>query len=138
MKRIFIFLIFTCATILKTQAQTYVYDGQGNLIAGSHIKSKPGSTLVLKDSLTGNIFLLDSTHINIYAFNTKGDTLWKTDPWKDNKLEVYRVKRPVIVDFDFATNKWTDNKEVIWIVYNNTQFGTINKEVGKFRWMGQD
>ncbi len=138
MKRIFLILIFTCAAIYWTQAQTYIYDGQGNLIAGSHIRTKPGSTIVLKDSLNGIKYLLDSMHINIYAINAKGDTLWKTDPWKDNKLEAYRVDRPIIVDFDFSTSKRTDNKEVIWIVYNNTQFGTINKETGKFFFRGQD
>jgi len=125
-------------TIFLAQAQTYLYDGHGNLIGGTHNKSRPGSSLSIIDSITGNIFLLDSAHINIYAFNSKGDTLWSSDPWKDNKLEAYRVKRPVIVDFDFATNEWTDNKEVIWIVYNNTQFGIINKESGEFIWFGQD
>jgi len=62
----------------------------------------------------------------------------ETDPWKDNKIEVYRVKRPVIVQFYLANNKWTDNKEVIGIVYNNTQFAIVNKETGKFTWLGQD
>lgn len=138
MKKIFSLLIFICATSLAARAQTYIYDGHGNIIGGSHIHTKPGSVLTIKDSVTGNTFLLDSAHIHIYAFNAKGDTIWKTDPWKDNKIEVYRVKRPVIVQFYLANNKWTDNKEVIGIVYNNTQFGIVNKETGKFTWLGQD
>jgi hypothetical protein len=140
MKRIFftIFLVFVIT--LLTQAQTYVYDGQGNLIAGSHIKSKPGSSLTLKDSLTGNTFLLDSNHINIYAFNSKGDTLWKADPYKDSKIEEYRVSRPVIVNFEFITSHWcyTGKKKTIWINYNNTQAGYVDLDSGKFHFCGQD
>lgn len=138
MKDIILLTIIVCITSFHANAQTYVYDSQGNLIAGSHILSKPGSVLKLKDSLSGNTFLLDSAHIHIYAFNANGDTLWKTDPWKDYKLEVYRTKRPVIVQFYFEKNKRTSNKEVIWIVYNNTQFGNIDKKTGSFFWMGQD
>lgn len=116
----------------------YIYDSQGNLVGGTHIKYKPGKAITLIDSVSGNRFVLDSLHINVCALNANGDTLWRTDPWKDNKLEVYRTNRPVIVNIYFEKNEWTDNKEVIWIVYHNTQFGTQNKTTGKFFWMGQD
>ena len=119
-------------------AQTYIYDGHGNLIGGSHIQLKPHISYILEDSITGTRFILDSNHINIYALSKIGDTLWKTDPWKDNKLDTYRFTRPVIVYYKFANSVRTKNEEVIWIIYINTQFGIIDKKTGKFRFMGQD
>ncbi len=108
------------------------------MISGTHIKLKRGTSVIIVDSVTQNRFILDTSHINIYALNAKGDTLWHTDPWKDNNIMEYRVKRPVIVDFGFAANTWASKKEVIWIVYINTQFGIIDKATGKFTWLGQD
>jgi len=112
-------------------------DGQTGYVAhatlGNHIKK-----FTLTDTISGTKFILDSTQIYVTAIDKSGKQLWRTDPWKDNKLEEYRVKRPIIVSFDFANNKWTNNREVIWIVYNNTQFGIINKSNGKFTWFGQD
>jgi hypothetical protein len=61
--------------------------------------------------------------------------LWKTDPVIDNKIEEYRVKRPVIVYFGFDLD---NGKEVILITYNNTQFGSLSKENGAFNFHGQD
>jgi len=136
MRVILIFIVFLLS--YGCFAQTYLFDGKGNIIAGTHIRTKPGEELKLIDSINNNCFLLDSAHINIYALKQNHDTLWTTDPWKDNNIKVYRTKRPIIVQFDFAKNKWTDNKEVIWIVYNNTQFGIIDKRTGEFTWFGQD
>jgi hypothetical protein len=83
-------------------------------------------------------FELDSTQITITAFSASGKLLWKTDPWLDNKLSKYRVDRPYIVYFALDKNERTNNEEVIWITYNNTQFGTIDKKTGKFKFHGQD
>jgi hypothetical protein len=83
-------------------------------------------------------FELDSTQVTITAFSTNGELLWKTDPWLDNNLPKYRVDRPYIVYFVLDKNERTDNEEVIWITYNNTQFGTIDKRTGKFKFHGQD
>lgn len=120
-------------TILSTTCfgQTQVYTGKASLERTLNSKS-------LLDSKTGTKFILDSTNIFITAINIAGDTTWRTDPWKDSKLESYRVNRPIVVSMDFANNKQTNNKERIWIVYNNSQFGTLDKETGKFTWFGQD
>jgi hypothetical protein len=93
---------------------------------------------VLVDKSSGTKYILDSTQVYIVAFDSKGKLLWVTDPWKDNKLMPYRVKRPVIVYFYFEKNKKTNDKEVIWIVYNNTLFGVIDKQTGKFTCYGND
>ena len=96
------------------------------------------STNALLDKEKKSRFILDSIQVHITAIDSNGTRLWSTDPWKDNNLTVYRVKRPVIVAFYFVKNKFTDGKDAIWIVYNNTQFGFLEKDTGKFTWLGQD
>ena len=93
---------------------------------------------VIKDDSTKILFILDTSQVFITAIDSNGTQLWRTDPWKDNKLEKYRVDRPIIVYFSLENNERTDNKEAIWIVYNNTQFGIVDKSNGKFTWFGQD
>ena len=92
----------------------------------------------LVDRVTSTRFILDSSRIFIVAIDTNGRQLWKSDPWKDNKLKAYRVARPTIVIFHFAKNASTSFEEVIWIGYNNTQFGIVDKNTGEFTWLGQD
>lgn len=96
---------------------------------------------VLIDSISEINFLLDTSQIYITAINFKNDTLWRTDPWKDNGLPYYRFPkpyRPTIWVFEFQNNEYTQNKEMIRIGYNNSQFGNIDKLTGKFDWIGQD
>jgi hypothetical protein len=74
----------------------------------------------------------------VTALNPQGKQLWRTDAWKDNRLEAYRVKRPVISYFAFGKDIRDKKTEVIWLTYNNTQFGFLDKKTGAFRWLGQD
>jgi hypothetical protein len=83
-------------------------------------------------------FILDSQRINIAAYDSLGKVIWRTDPWLDNRLMTYRLKRPRIIYFGFLNEERTDNKEVIAIDYNNTQFGIVDKRTGKFTFWGQD
>ena len=97
--------------------------------------------LTLQDFVTKTKFILDSAQITITAVDINGKQLWLTDPWKDNKLKIYRVDRPIIVSFYLGKAGWNSSdpkKEVIWIGYNNTQFGTLDKCTGKFTFLGQD
>jgi hypothetical protein len=95
-----------------------------------------------KDTLIDNSsrsrFYLDTALINVYAFDKSGSLLWRTDPWKDNNLMEYRVKRPKIRYFEFKRDKWTDSIEVIGIGYDNSQFGYLDKLTGRFTFQGQD
>jgi hypothetical protein len=127
----------------QTHTTTVIYDGRGNVIGGSHIRIPQGKPVTLTDTASGVIFSLDSAHIMVSAHDKKDSLLWKTDPWKDNKIEVYRTDRPVIVDFQLLgpeSKFWgvPKGKTVLWIVYINTQFGYLDLETGKFRFMGQD
>lgn len=128
-KAIIIIIIFLNAGICFSQDSQYT----GKLISKQNVKKE-----ILIDSLSGNRFLLDKDHINITAINNVGDTIWQTDPIKQIKMEPYRIDRPIIVTYEFQNNERTEFKEVIWIVYNNSQFGTIEKETGNFTFYGQN
>jgi hypothetical protein len=97
----------------------------------------------LFDSTTGNIFVLDTKHVCISAFDKNGTILWKTDPHKDGNLANYRVANPKIVNFELG---WTHecswcgipgNSRVIWIEYDNSQIGFLDLSSGKFHFCGQ-
>ena len=92
----------------------------------------------LIDNSSGSRFYLDTALISVYAFDKTGNNIWKTDPWKDNNLMEYRVKRPTIRYFEFKRDKWTGNIEVIGIGYDNSQFGYLDKLTGQFTFQGQD
>jgi hypothetical protein len=92
----------------------------------------------LIDNSSGLKFYLDTSMIYVSAFDKHGSLLWKSDPWKDNNLMEYRVKRPKIRYFKLINNKRTKNEEVIGIGYNNSQFGYLDKLTGKFTFEGQD
>jgi hypothetical protein len=95
--------------------------------------------ITLTDAATGNRFVLDSTRIIVTAFNSQGIEIWKTDAWRDNELEANRVPRPIISYFAFGKDVLhKKRKEIIWITYNDTQFGFLDKQTGAFTWLGQD
>jgi hypothetical protein len=122
-------LVLCCLSSYCSLGQQYV----GHATLPTKFKA-----ITLKDAATGNRFILDSTRIIVTALNPQGKQLWKTDAWKDNHLEVYRVKRPTISYFAFGKDDSTKKKEVIWLTYNNTQFGFLDKKTGAFTWLGQD
>ena len=142
MRFIYTFLFMFCLSSAFSQT-TIMYDGNGNVIGGTHIKTRPPEKVILHDSISNNTFVLDSTHVYITAYNRSGKVLWKTDPWKDNNIEVYRTRRPIIVNMKFGNNPGYSDKskrgeKVIFIAYINTQFGFIELKTGKFFFEGQD
>jgi hypothetical protein len=128
--------------IILTSLWTIVASYCSGQYIGRYTLDNKVKELTLLDKKAKVKFILDSAHIVITATTMDGKLLWKTDPWLDNKLEKYRVDRPTIVYYDFGKEKSPDNKEtkkeVIWISYNNTQFGTVDKKTGKFIYHGQD
>jgi len=82
-------------------------------------------------------FVLDSDRINISAFDSSGNLVWKTDPWLDNKLVVHKIDRPTIVYYSFL-DQGVDNKKVITITYSSNQFGSVDRRTGKFKSLGKD
>jgi hypothetical protein len=134
---------------LPKNCRMWEYDGQGNVTGGSLFKSKsqksvPRHPITLVDSLTNNYFVLDSNYIYITAYNKNNELIWKTDPYLDNKIMEYRTQRPVIISYQLRDtpknykDEIEDGVKVIWITYNNTQFGFINCKTGKYHMCGQD
>jgi hypothetical protein len=111
-----------------SRGQSYI----AHYTVSDHIKS---DTLI--DAVTGVKFILDKDRIYVKAVDKSGKQLWKTDPAVDNKLEEYRVKRPLIVYFHFMKARMT-GLEVIGITYNNSQFGYLDKKTGALQFEGQD
>jgi hypothetical protein len=139
----FILAIFLAWGFSTAFSQTIIYDGNGNVIGGTHIRTRPPEKVILVDTSTNNRFVLDTAHITITAYSKTGAVLWKTDPWKDNKIDVYRTNRPIIVNIVFGKDpgyidKSQKGERVIMIEYINTQFGYIDLKTGKFHFMGQD
>jgi hypothetical protein len=132
MKSFFIFSLLSFCLGLKLFSQ------DSDRVFTSHaFIDHPLDNFALKDSSTEKRFIVDSAQVNITCFDTRGNKIWHTDPWKDNGLTAYRTNRPKIVSFTFANNRWTYYKAVIWIIYNNTQFGFLDKESGQFTFLGQ-
>lgn len=132
MKKSLSLAIIILVLIKLSFGQTTQYIGHATL--ANRVKNH-----IITDSISHNTFILDSAGIYITAVSSSGKQLWKTDPWKDNHLDAYRTKRPIIVGFYFGNNyQRIPKKEVIWIIYNNTQFGEIDKKTGVFTFNGQD
>jgi hypothetical protein len=127
---------------MKQKLLTFTFLLLTALCFGQYIGHATLGDKIKKDTLVDNDlkmkFILDSSRIFISAFDENNKLVWRTDPWADNKIREYRVKRPVVVLYNLQKSKWTDGIEKIWIVYNNTQFGTVDKVSGKFKWLGQD
>ncbi len=92
---------------------------------------------VLTDS-AGIRYALDSKKVYLVAIDKNNKMLWYADPYKDNKLKPYKVERPVISEMFFVFSQTDINKEVIWILYDNTQYGEVDKKTGKFLFLGQE
>src|ERR1700722_9174998 len=124
MKKYFISLVsFFLLAISVCQAQRdSIVTFTGHAILENNIKVY---TLIDKENKMK--FILDSTRTQITAIDFKGKQLWRTDPWKDGRLEEYRAKRPKIVEFYFFSDRHSENKVQIWVVYNNAQAGFIDK-----------
>ena len=97
----------------------------------------------LTDSSSGYIFVLDSTHRIISAFEKSGRPLWKTDPSKEGIMTSHSIENPVVV---YIALGWTHDchwcripvdSRVIWIRYNNGQMGSLDLLTGSFRSGGQ-
>jgi len=122
----------------------WIYDGQGNVIGGSRMKKGPQKSVKLTDSISNDSYILDSAHITITAYDRFDKKIWSTDPYKDNSIEEYRTKRPIIINYGFGKSpnyfpdKIKEGLKVIWITYNNTQFGFIDIKTGKYYYCGQD
>jgi hypothetical protein len=76
---------------------------------------------------------LDSKHIVVTAFDKEGKILWKTNPYKDNKIEENGARKIEIIHFDFTVIRSLSGKiKFIQIGYNNGNYGFLELKTGKF------
>jgi hypothetical protein len=114
-----------------------ICSGQPDSAAGYYSMKADGVPRILLDSNTGIHYLLDSAHIYVEAIDQHGNSIWRTDPWKDNKLLPYRTSRPIVASFAIGTAYWTHGKREILITYNNSQTGYLDLRTGKFKFVMQ-
>lgn len=111
-------------------------------------KNLENPTKILYDNKAGITYYLESDKRHITAVDSKGSQIWRTDPFIDAKLELYRVEKPIIQIFDFPSDSWWNgfngikqfgkSSDFISIGYNSSQFGLLSKKEGKFIFLGQD
>jgi hypothetical protein len=122
----------------------WISDFEGHNTYDSRTKSKEGKSITAIDSITNNYFVLDSTHTIIKAFNKSSQIIWQTNPRKDNSLQEYRHKNPVITYFKLGligrqeSEFYKKGDKVLFIGYSNSQFGFLDLKTGKFTFEGQD
>jgi hypothetical protein len=87
----------------------------------------------LIDTLTNDYFTLDSKHVVVTAFDKEGKILWKTNPYKDNKIEENGAGKIEIIHFDFTVIRSLSGKvKFIQIGYNNGNYGFLELKTGTF------
>jgi hypothetical protein len=131
MKQNLMFLILFILT-------NYLCNGQNQYPGGPDIPTNKIEKRILIDSASKIRYVIDSTQTTIVALDYKNKVLWVSNPNRDNKLGNYRTFKPRMDNFGFKKLKDSDYKEVIFVIYNNTQFGFIDKLTGKFTFLGQD
>lgn len=140
--------------LLSLSQTNYYYGYNGTLYL------VPGAKVTFHDFATSRKYVLDSSHTVISAFDSNGQLIWSTNPIKDNGIKEYRTKQAYIDYISFKTedmgftpqwrhlffrtiqeyyaNTLNPTLRVISISYNNSQFGVLNMDNGKFVFYGQD
>lgn len=122
-----------------TNDSAWINDFKGNTVWNSRSQSLEGKPIILTDTLTKNYYVLDSSHSKITAFNSSREFIWETNPYKEGKITDYRYKIPTVYNLHIGPNKRQGNGEtVLHVSYNNSQFGYIELNSGKFIFSGQD
>jgi hypothetical protein len=97
--------------------------------------------LIYQDPQTQVILYVETDGRHIAAISPQGKLLWRKDPFVEGGLEPYRHARPVISWVGQAA-EWVrasgKSGHVIGISFDSSQFGVMDVETGKFRFLGQD
>jgi len=99
--------------------------------------------LVYKDPDSGTVLYVESDGRHVASITRDGTLLWNRDPFKDEKLPLYRTNTPQIVYIGPVKSKSVapalgEPKEYVWIAFNSSQFGVLRIRDGYFEWLGQD
>jgi hypothetical protein len=99
-----------------------------------------------RDADSGVVFYVESDGRHVSAIAADGKLLWSRDPFVDAHLAFYRTRTPRIVHFDKIDPTDKDHNWMLRgqtglrlaIVFNSSQFGTIDAKSGEFTFLGQD
>jgi len=89
---------------------------------------------VFRDFDSGVMFYVESNGRHISAIAPTGSVLWHRNPFQEAHLCAYRVSKPLIIGLE----PWPGANESLVVRYNSSQFGTISKSTGEFRFLGQN
>jgi len=84
-----------------------------------------------KDANSGIWFYVETDGRHVTAIQPDGTILWSKDPFADSHLALYRTQTPRIAYFTL-----TDKS--INIIFNSSQFGTMDIKTGYFTFQGQN
>lgn len=96
--------------------------------------------VIITENKTRTKFILDSSRVIIKAVDSSGKILWITNPYIDNQLKEMNPleAKPIIIQFYFRKDKFTNYTVEIFICYNIGfgLYGLINLNDGKFTFLG--
>lgn len=92
------------------------------------------------DQQTGVTYSVGRDGRHVTARASDGRVIWKRNPFKDAKMEAYRVSQPRVNFIGEADRPWLTEKmgSYIEIAFDSSQFGIMNAKTGDFRCLGQD
>jgi hypothetical protein len=84
------------------------------------------------DAASSLIFYVESNGRHVTAISTMGAVIWHKNPFDDAHLCPYRVSKPVIVSLE------PNDEYSLIVTFNSSQFGSLSKSTGEFRFLGQN
>jgi hypothetical protein len=113
------------------EAKKLTYDNKGNIICGRGVEI-PIGYVKLKDNLLNYVFILDSSHTYISAYDSIGNLVWKAEPEFEN---VVGERINGHIDNIYFRRSWQTNPyKVLW-VRSGRRGGFFDLKTGKFRLM---
>jgi len=111
------------------ESKKLTYDNQGNIICGRTTEI-PNGYVTLKDYQLNYVFVLDTSHFYVSAYDSTGNIVWKAEPEFENVIG-QRIKGRI--DNIYFRRSWKTNPyKVLW-VRNGRRGGFFDLKTGKFR-----
>lgn len=100
----------------------------------SYENIKRKSSKELMDSRQNKYLLLDEEKQAIYSFDSHNNFRWKTII----NTKFYRFENPKIRVFEVGASSRVNNQEIVFITLENSIFGYLDLNNGKFTELGND
>ena len=113
------------------ESKKLTFDNYGNIICGSATEISNG-LVRLKDYQLNYVFILDSSHTYVSAYDSVGNIIWKPEPEFKNQVGE-RIKGN-IDNIGFRRSRKTNPSKVLW-VRSGRRGGFFDLRTGKFQQM---